>query len=293
MSRLPRRLLAVLAAAAALRAAPARAQEVVAVLSADAGPYRAAFEDFQKSLGRSVPVVRLPAGPMDAAPRARVVVAFGGEAALQSYPERAAVIACLAPGLRPRSEGGGTYAFVSMKPPADTLLRRLKALQPKLARLTVLWNAEDSASYAKALRRSGAALGVEVDAVLVTSPDRLPDVLRALAHKTDALWLAPDPGLVTPESFQTIKQFSWDSAIPFYAPTAGLVAAGAAAAVSVSAAEAGRQAAALARQALAGEPLPEVVYPSAVELTVNPGSAAKAGLTIAPTALEKADKVVQ
>ncbi len=89
--------------------------------------------------------------------------------------------------------------------------------------------------------------------------------MRSLTPKPDALWLAPDPGLITPASFQTIKQFSWDNAIPFYAPTAGLAAAGAAAAVSISSPGLGHRRAELSRQALSGSHLPGVAYSEKTE----------------------------
>ncbi|MDD5302811.1 MAG: hypothetical protein PHS14_06835, partial [Elusimicrobia bacterium] len=68
---------------------------------------------------------------------------------------------------------------------------------------------------------------------------------------------------------------------------------GATAAVSVSAQEEGRLAAALARRALAGETLPELVYPERTELTVNQDSAEKAGLRIIPQALGKDVEVIR
>ncbi|UPT73689.1 MAG: hypothetical protein M0D55_17830 [Elusimicrobiota bacterium] len=101
-----RRSPAALVLAALLSACPARAQEVAAVLTSAAGPYQAAFESFQKALGRRVPFWRLPAPRPGSAARARVIVAFGGEAATQDYGEGAALIACMAPGLAGRLRHG-------------------------------------------------------------------------------------------------------------------------------------------------------------------------------------------
>ncbi|MCR4294977.1 MAG: hypothetical protein NUW21_05540, partial [Elusimicrobia bacterium] len=105
---------------AALSAAPSSAaREIEAVLSAAPGPYQAAFDGFVKEFGREVSTVRLPALP---AAGARVIVAFGGEAAVQSYPDGAVLIACLAPGLRTRSRHRGPFVYVTMKPPPGKLL---------------------------------------------------------------------------------------------------------------------------------------------------------------------------
>lgn len=269
----------------------ARAQEVVAVVSSTPGPYQAALDAFLKALGRRAAVTRLPARP--ALGRARVIVAFGGEAALQTYPESATLITCLAPSIAARLRHEGPYVFMTMKPHPATLLADLKTIQPSLNRLALVSSSTDSDLYLADLRRAAQTVGVSVFAARADGPDAIPDALRSLEGKADALWLAPDPALVTPASFQAIKQFSWDHKTPFYAPTAGLVAAGAAGAVAVSPAAAGRQAASLARRALAGETLPDFVYPAEIETTINVPSAEKAGLTPAPAALERAARVIK
>ena len=279
----------------ALAAGPAavRAQEVVAVLSSAPGPYQAALDSFLKDFGQPVAVYHLPQDKPVVGRRTRVVVAFGGAAALQPYPQSATLIACLAPGLSESSPHKGPFVFVAMKPPAALLLAQMKRLQPQLKRLAVLWNSAYTGSYLNELKSAAAAQGIEIVGVRIPDPDGVPNALRGLApHWPDALWLAPDPGLITPTAFQTIKQFSWDNGIPFYAPTAGLAAAGAAAAIAPSAQQIGHQDAELSRQALSGTALPDVSFSENAELTINRESSAKAGLKLAPEILDKADKVL-
>ncbi|MFI5363448.1 MAG: ABC transporter substrate binding protein [Elusimicrobiota bacterium] len=291
MTHAAKRLLSGLFAAAALTCAAA-AQEVVAVVSSPPGPYEAAYAGFQRNFGSPVAVYHLPGEKPAIGPRTRVVVAFGGEAVVLPYPKRVTVIACLAPGVPDYYIRQGSFAFVAMKPQASALLAQMQKLQPKLKRLAVLWNTDITGRYLEELRGIAGAQGIETELVRVADVSGLPDALRSLSPKPDALWLAPDPTLVTPESFQTIKQFSWDSGIPFYAPTSGLAAAGAAAAVSISASETGRAAATLALRALAGTPLPEISYVENAELTVNRQSSAKSGLVLTPEVLSRADKVL-
>ena len=291
MTHTPKRLFLGLTLVAWLGAV-VQAQEVVAVLSSAPGPYQAAFDSFLKDFGQPVTSYHLPQDKPTIGSQTRVVVAFGGEAAQKAYPKRVTVIVCLAPGLSESSPHAGPFVFIAMKPPAPVLLAQIKKLQPQMKRLAVLWNADYTGTYLNELQRVGAAQGIGIDAVRVPDPSGVPDALRNLSPKPDALWLAPDPGLITPGSFQTIKQFSWDNAIPFYAPTAGLAAAGAAAAIAVSVQEMGHRDAQLARQALSGETLPQIAYSEKTELMVNPESAAKAGLKIAPEALSQADKVL-
>ncbi len=285
--------LAALLLAGLIGASPSAAQEVVAVITSAQGPYEAAYASFVKTFGREVTVLRLPGRLPSASTRTRVFVAFGGGAAAQTYPENATLIACLAPGTSPRLRHDGPFVFVTMKPAPKRLLTELRRLQPGLKRLAALSNARDTDSYLADLKRTAAALDIEIIAPRASGANAVPEALRLLlTAKADALWLAPDPSLVTPENFQAIKQFSWDNDIPFYAPTRGLAAAGATAAVSVSAEEEGRLTAELARRALAGETLPELVYQERTTLTVNLESAQKTGLKINPSALGKDVEVI-
>jgi len=282
----PRRLLAAawLAAAGLVGSSPVRAHETVAVLSSASGSYQAAFDGFAAGFKDFVPSYRLPDQTPETGGDTRVVVAFGGEAAARRYPERSTMIVCLAPGLAD-SEIRGRYVRVDMKPAVEPFLAKLRLVQPRLARLAVLWNSENTSEYLKELKRAGAPLGITVYSLRVDAPAQIPDLLRSQVGKIDALWLAPDPRLITPQTFQTVKQFSWDNDVPFYAPTAGLAAAGASAAVSVSPAALGREAAELAKLALTGAELPKVVFPADARLTVNLESARKAGLSPDPAAL--------
>ena len=71
---------ALVLAAALLLTAPLRSGGVVAVLSADSGPYQEALEGLKSVLG-AVPSATLPALPDLAG--AKVVVTFGSDAALR------------------------------------------------------------------------------------------------------------------------------------------------------------------------------------------------------------------
>lgn len=285
-----------LAAAAAILfvLAPALpAQEVMAVIGSAPGPYQAAFDAFAAGLGRAFTTVRLPRRRPSGGPPLRVVVAFGSEASLQTYPGGTILIVCMAPGVTERLGHRGRIVYVSMKPRPAKLLAEMKRVQPGLKRLAVLSRGREAERYLAELRSAGGAAGVEIVPVRVRRTEALPDALRTLLpRKADALWLVPDPRLVTPETFQTILQFSWDNRLPFYAPTRGLAAAGAAAAVSIPPAETGRLAADLARRALDGERPPARVYSERTKLTVNASSALKIGLVIPRGALGPADEVL-
>lgn len=280
---------ALVLAAAAVLAGAARAQEVVAVLSSDQRAYREAYESFQSSFGKPVPLLTLGESvPSDA----KIVLAFGGKAAIQRYPGRVALIYAVAPSLLvDRKTHDGTSIKIMMEPEAGALLGALTAIQPGLKRLAVLWSSAGQAASAERLVRLGAGRGVSVTAERLEDADGLPDRLRALEGKADAIWLSPDPLLINSRNFEVIKHYSYGNRMPFYAPTEGLAEQGAPAAVSVSYEEMGRAMAAAAKGVLAGSHPAAEVFSERVRLAVNRTAAKEAELAIPAEALKTADKV--
>lgn len=278
------------AALAAAGAASAAAQDVVAVLGSEQRAHRETFESFQASFGKPTAVLAL-GEPIPA--DAKIVLAFGGKAALQRYPGRVTVIYAIAPGaLVDRKTHDGPSVKVMMEPDAGALLERLKDVQPKLKRLAVLWTSPVRAASAERLARAGAARGIEVSAARLEDADDLPNRLRGLHGKVDAIWLPPDPLIISAKNFEIIKHYSYDNDVPFYAPTEGLAEQGATAAVSVSYQEMGRMMAAAAKDALAGGSSPAELYTGRLQVTINLAAAKAAELPLAPEALKSAGKVL-
>lgn len=269
------------------------AQEVVAVLSAELGPYREAFEGFQEVLGRPVPSIPITEGTPRLSMETRVIVAFGGKAAQWEYPDRVVLIYGMAPGttlgLRDRK---GLSVEVNILPRAATVLARLKEIQPHLKRLAVLWSSKSTEDYLNEVRKASHSSGIEILSERLNGPVDLPDRLRSLFGKIDALWLLPDPVLVNAQNFSILKEYSWSNRIPFYAPTAGFVQQGATASVSSGFREVGRAAGLAAKEVLSGEWRQGIVYPERAEVTINLKAADNAGLQIPKEALQNADKVL-
>jgi hypothetical protein len=120
------------------------------------------------------------------------------------------------------------------------------------------------AADADFLRRAAAAgerAGVRIEEGILSGPDGLPHLLRREGVRSDGLWLAPDPGSVTPETFGAAREFARARSMPFFAPAAGLVMDEVRGDLTVSFRDCGREAARAARELLAGRAVETVVYP--------------------------------
>jgi len=265
---------------------------VVAVLSSNSGPYQQAFESFQKAFGRSIPSYTLSAGEPAIPSGTRIIVAFGGKAALFPYPSGPLLIYCLAPGTQVKSdEHSGGVLNIDTNPSLNLTLAKFKELQPSLKRLAVLWAGDSIQAYMDQKKEMLRQVGVEMISDRVRNPDDLPDHLRALKGKVDAIWLPPDAAMVTPKNFATIKEFSLSNGIPFYVPSDGLVEQGAMASVTCSFAEIGELAAKMTRLALNRSLTMDRVFPEKIHVAINLTSAKACNLTMSTELVKQADKV--
>lgn len=269
------------------------AQEVMAILNSDVGPYREALEGFREGLGQTFSSVKLTGESPKITPEVRVIVAFGGKAAQLHYPDRVVLIYCLAPGTRLGiKDRRGLSIEVKMLPQATKILSKLKEIQPDLKRLAVLWSSKSEEEEQQEMLKASPLLGIEIISERLNNAEELPQHLRALYGKADGFFMLPDPILINARNLLLLKDFSWSNHIPFYVPTAGLVDQGAVASVSSSFREIGRVTGLAARNAVNGLPLQEIVYPEKVDITLNTKAAGNVGLQIPREIVQKADKVL-
>jgi len=275
-----------LACAGAARAAGG----TVAVLSSDSGAYLEAFSAFQAALGSEVPYLDISDGKPVLPPGTGTVVAFGGKAAGFQYPPDVSMVYCMAPGIFLRSTAPeGRSAKISLIPDFAVIFSRIKEIQPGIRRLRIFWMSPAFGTFREAVMSEGARQGLEVTVVKVPGPEDMPALLRAALDEADAFWLPPDPLMVTPENLMIMREFSWSNAIPFYGSTKGMPREGAAASIGVNFKDMGVAAAGAALRLAAGEKIPELVFPQAVELTLNSGAAKKCRLEFTPEVLRQAN----
>jgi len=263
-------------------ASPANAHDIAAVLSSDSPYYLEAFSGFQDAIGYPVKPVNMQKAPAPTSAAEKVVVAFGGKAAAWEYQTGASVVSCLAPTMKLRQSDSGRYYYVSMATRPGLLFSKLKFIQPALKRLAVFWTSEATGDYLRQMRKEAVSWDIILTDVRLKFADELPERLRDMQGKTDAILFPPDPLLVTVQNFGTVRDFSAQYHVPFYVPTEALVERGATASVSSSFNSMGRCAARMAARLLKGETEEQFVYPDEVRLAVNLTAAGRAGLKITP-----------
>lgn len=266
---------------------PASAQRVAAVLSSGLAPYERAFKGFSTAVGEPVVVSVMGRDELNLPPDTRVVVTFGSKASLHTYPKELVVVTCMAPAAQSRAAGQAPAQMsesarrvrVHMLPAADQVLSVLHNLQPHLRQLATISVLDISGAYLDCLQVSAQRRNTSVHHERLRAAGDLPAGLRRLTDLgIDALWLPPDPLLINPGTFAILKEFSRANKVPFYAPTAGFVAAGAVASIAPNFEQIGAMAARVATDLLQGRRVADDIFPMDSETTVNAEAARRTGL---------------
>jgi ABC-type uncharacterized transport system substrate-binding protein len=178
-----------------------------------------------------------------------------------------------------------------MHPPAPAFAYLLKQIQPSLRHFTMFYQSPAFRTPLKDLQKSLSTMGIETQLEKLETVQDLPDRLRAIKDRTDALWISPDPPLINAQTVSILKEYSWANKVPFYAPTPGLIELGATAAISSNYREMGR-AAARALERVRSNPSLREFYPDEVEIAINKTAAEKCGLSLSMEIMRKASKVI-
>lgn len=192
----------------------------------------------------------LPHGPHG------VIIALGGRAARRARQGSVPTVVALAPGAR----AGSATVLVAMTPSPERMVSILSGAG--IHRLLAVRAVSADPEFRRRAAEAGRLAGVEIEDGILPKADDLPRLLRGPGLAAEAIWLAPDPESVTPETFAVAREFARGRALPFFAPAAGLVSDEVRGELAVSFRDCGREAARAARELGAGRPTTRVVYPS-------------------------------
>lgn len=185
-----------------------------------------------------------------------VIIALGGRAAKRARQGTAPTVVALAPAVR----AGSATVLVAMTPSPERMVSLLSGTG--IQRLLAVRAVPADPEFRRRASEAGRLAGVEIEDEILPKADDLPRLLRGPGLDAEAIWLAPDPESVTPETFAVAREFARGRALPFFAPAAGLVSDEVRGDFAVSFRDCGREAARAARELEAGRPTARVVYPS-------------------------------
>ena len=200
------------------------------------------------------------------------------------------IVFCAVPNYERHDLSGTRITGVGFDVPEKVVLQALHQAVPTATRVGVLVSPGESA-FLRSAREAADAAGLSLIEAPVTSPGSLAGTARALAQHVDALWLPPDPGVATPESFQFLLELSLHERKPLLTFSESLVRAGALLSVTPDCDWVGERAAEAVRRVLSGERAGDIpVTPlKRSRVVVNEATARAIGRSLPPALLHDAE----
>ncbi len=190
---------------------------------------------------------------------------------------------------------GGNVTGMSDLSPIAKHLELIKEITPKATKIGVPYNPGEanSVTLLDLLKKHGSAMGYEI--VEAPAP-KSSDVLAAaesLVGKADVIYVPTDNTIVS--AFEAVVKVGIDNQIPVYAGDTDSAKRGAIAALGFNYYDVGRQTGKIVLRVLKGEKPGDIPVEGVqiTELFVNPGAAAKMGVTIPDAVIARAKEVVK
>jgi len=286
----------------------ASAADTIAVLRSDSLPaYDAPIDAFARAVGRPV-VVHDIQGDRDRATRIvddliadppPAVLALGAKAAWMAHQKLPPTIPVVYAQVRdPERYGldGIHLTGVRMEMPPAMVLAQFRLLAPDVQRIGILLSASNSDPAVAEAIAAAKDVGLTVRAQRVTSERDVRRAAADMARTVDAIWLLPDPLVVSPSTFHFIRGQAQRARIPVLAYSETLVDAGALLCVAPDPAAIGLQAAESMRAILEDGTTPGTITPVAptrARVVLNVDVQEAIGLRIDPMLMDFVDQTVQ
>lgn len=277
------------------RAAPP--SRVVIVTDGRVAQYREALNAAKTAL-QNPPVLELSAPDLgaqlqSAAPA--VVLAIGQraiQATMNSQPQLP-VVYCMVPGGAAPTARNVTGVRLEVQP--EQQLALLRRVHPDVKRLGVLYDPRSFGSFVAEASKAAGAAGISLVLRPVGDGMAVRTLLGQLIDSIDALWLLPDPGLITADMFNFLLVYTLEHKVALFGFFDSLTRAGALASVAPDYPQIGKLAARLAAEIAAKPaesrlPLPPVQW-SPGTLSINANTAQQLGIELSSEAQAKASQV--
>jgi putative tryptophan/tyrosine transport system substrate-binding protein len=206
---------------------------------------------------------------------------------LESDPVATGLVESLA-----RPAGNVTGLFLDLPELSGKQLELLKEVIPRLSRVVVLWDPATGPFQLRATEVAAQSLGVQLQPLEVPSPNEFDSAFRAATKGyAEALVVLGSPVLAQPR----IAHLATKSRLPLISQFKEIAEAGGLIAYGPSRLDMGAGAATFVSKILNGAKPAElpVERPIKFELVINLTTAKQIGLTIPPSVLARADKVIK
>jgi putative ABC transport system substrate-binding protein len=205
------------------------------------------------------------------------------------------VVFCMV--LNPEAHGlpAPNMTGIAVRPPAETQLAALRSAIPNRNRVGVLYDEEQSGDFIRQAHRAAKQQGLELLAVTVRRQEEIPNAVRALLPRIDALWLIQDQTVVSESAIPFFLESTLDAKVPLFTFSSTLVQQGALGALVLDPWAVGQQAAhiALARLSRQHASTGLLHAPERPQLALNLNSAEHLGVVLPPELIRLAGHLVR
>jgi putative ABC transport system substrate-binding protein len=190
---------------------------------------------------------------------------------------------------------GGNITGTSDLTPVDRHVALMKEIQPDLTAIGVIYNPGETNSVVLVdlLKAAAAELGLTVVEATAVNTANVQAAAQSLVGRVQAIYIPTDNTVVS--AIDAVIGVAEEADIPLYAGDTATVVVGAVASIGFNYYEHGLQAGHIVARILRGEnpgDIP-VEFATGGDLFVNPGAAARMGLTIPQAVIDRAATVVQ
>lgn len=262
---------------------------VVAVKSANLGPYASVVAGFTAEAQAEVVELTLDESPTAAArifkrlaeQKPALVLALGplaANAARRSLGEGVPVLFVMVPYFERYGLEGPNVTGIALTSDFTPELGALKAVAPKAKRVGILHDPRFSARQVQVAQESASGLGLSIVSLEADSEAKARKVLEGAAGKVDALLMVADKTVGNAGIVQALIAFSGAQKVPLVALTSSQVKEGATLALAPSPTAIGQQAGRLANRIIHEKVDPgalAVAQPESLDISVNLTAARK------------------
>ena len=177
---------------------------------------------------------------------------------------------------------GNNMTGASLDIPLEAQFEALRSVIPSARKVGVIYNPSETESVIQEATKAAEQIGLELVSIPIISEEEVPEALRTLDGKVDALWSVADSTVFSRGSTKFILLHTLRNKIPFIGLSPAFVKAGALMALATDYQEVGTQCGELAVRILSGDhpsSLP-ITMPRTITMYLNLNTAEIIGLKI-------------